>query len=127
MQGLNQRDLFNLRYLASDNWEWSEQAKVNRKPLLKYFYRHHPDLFSVDTKDFDLHVKPVLYLEGGVESGEEGRSYINTRGVELRARINKKVGFYSLVTENQGGFPAYARERISEQTVVPGEGFYKGF
>jgi hypothetical protein len=127
MQGLNQRDLFNLQYLANDNWEWSEQAKVSRKPLLKYFYRHHPDLYSVNTKDFDLHVKPVLYLQGGIEAGEDSRPYINTRGVELRARINKKVGFYSLLTENQARFPAYVRDRIREQTVVQGEGFYKGF
>jgi hypothetical protein len=127
ISGLNERDVFNLRYLANDNWEWSEQATVNRKPLLKYFYRHHPDLYSVDTEDFDLHVKPVLYLEGGVEAGEDSRPYINTRGVELRARINKKVGFYSLLTENQARFPGYVRERIREQTVVPGEGFYKGF
>jgi hypothetical protein len=127
MQGLNQRDLFNLRFLANDNWEWAEKDKVSRKPLLKYFYRHQPDLYSVDTEDFDLHVKPVLYLEGGVEAGEDRRPYINTRGVELRARINKKVGFYSLLTENQARFPGYVRERILEQTIVPGEGFYKGF
>jgi hypothetical protein len=125
--GLNQRDLYNVQFLLNDSWEWTENAEVEQRPLFKSFYQHKPDLYSVDTKAFDLHLKPVLYLQGGLEAGESSRSYINSRGMEIRGRINKKVGFYSLLTENQARFPGYVRERIGEQSVVPGEGFYKGF
>lgn len=124
---LNKVDQFNLQFLANDNWEWTENAAVENKPILKIFYQRKPDLYSVNVPEFDLHVKPVLYLQVGKESGQEDIRYINTRGLELRARINKKLSFYTLITENQALFPSYVNSRISEQNTVPGEGFYKEF
>lgn len=120
-------DRFNSRFLANDNWEWSEKAQVARKPILKYFYSATPDLYSVKTEDFDLHINPVLWLRGGVENGDEPRPYRNTRGVELRANIEQKVSIYSFVSENQARYPLYVRQRISDRRVVPGEAFWKGF
>ena len=120
-------DRFNVQFLANDNWEWSEKAQVSRKPILKYFYTHSPDLFSVKTEDFDLHINPVLWLYGGIESGGEPKTYRNTRGVEIRANIENKVSFYSFLAENQVRYPGYVRGRISDRLVVPGEAFWKRF
>ena len=37
---LSERDLFNLQYLATDSWEWSESdTSDSRKPFLKYIFR----------------------------------------------------------------------------------------
>lgn len=126
IQKVNKVDHFNLQFLVNDNWEWVAQPEVKNKPIFKYFYHTKPDLYHIDTDDFDLHVKPILWLESGVETGET-RPYINTRGIEFRARIDKKIGFYVFLTENQARFPTYVRARIGEQSTVPGEGFYKGF
>ena len=126
IQNLNNVDQFNLQFMANDNWEWISQVEVKNKPIFKYFYHTKPDLYHIDTDDFDLHVKPILWLESGVEIGGN-RPYINTRGIELRALIDKKVGFYVFLSENQAGFPTYVRARIEEQNAVPGEGFYKGY
>ncbi len=120
-------DKFNIQFLANDNWEWSERDQVERKPILKYFYSRTPDLFSVATKDFNLSIKPVLWLQAGVENGDQPKPYRNTRGVEIRANIEDKVSIYSFLAENQVRFPFYVRERISERKVVPGEAFWKSF
>jgi hypothetical protein len=120
-------DRFNIQFLANDNWEWSEKAKVERSPLLKYFYRTTPDLYSVQTPDFDLHLSPVLWLQAGSEGGDLPKLYRNTRGLELRANIEQKVSLYAYVGENQARFPQYVRQRISERGVVPGEAFWKRF
>lgn len=127
LSDLNKVDEFNLQFLANDNWEWTEAAEVENKPILKIFYQKKTDLFSVDIPEFDLHVKPVLYFQMGKESDQDDLRYINTRGIELRGRINKKVSFYTFIAENQARFPSYVNSRISEQRAVPGEGFYKGF
>ncbi len=121
-------DMFNLRYLSNDNWIWSKHNfNESKKPIFKIFYRKKSDLYHVDIKDFDLHVNPVLYLSGGKESGNDVTTYTNTRGLELRGNIAKKIGFYSYITTTQATYPLYVRKWIGKNTVVPGEGFWKSF
>ncbi|MBL3656767.1 hypothetical protein [Fulvivirga sediminis] len=121
-------DAFNLEYLSNDNWEYGDSSNnISRKPILKHFYRSKSDLYHVKEKDFDLHVNPVLYLLGGVESASSQRTYINTRGVEVRGMIDEKVGFYSFIGENQAIFPEYVMSDIRQNIVVPHEGFWKGY
>jgi hypothetical protein len=126
ISSLSKVDHFNLQFLTNDNWEWTRKAEVERNPCLKIFYKRKPALYSVHIPEFDLQINPVVHLEGGIEL-DKSSTYINTRGLELRAKINQKVGFYSLITENQARLPGYVRERIREQSTVPGEGFYKGY
>ncbi|MDN5205206.1 hypothetical protein QQ008_27730 [Fulvivirgaceae bacterium BMA10] len=127
---LNPTDRYNLQYLANDNWEWSQTAKNNsKKPFLKKLYRNQSDLYHVNTEHFDLHVNPVLYLSGGFDKDEDSTPYTNTRGVQIRGSVDKKVGFYTFLGENQTRFPAYARDwvvdPIAERYSIPGEGFWK--
>lgn len=128
MGNLSSVDRFNLNYLKNDNWEWTEGAdNESKKPILKHFYKVKSDLYHVRTKDFDLHINPVLHLGGGTESGSDVNTFINTRGVEVRGMIDNKVGFYSFLGETQTTLPLYVREGIEDQLVVPQEGFWKGF
>ncbi|MDQ3535439.1 MAG: hypothetical protein M3421_07405 [Bacteroidota bacterium] len=125
---LSGRDRFNLEYLSNDNWEWStSDTYLSRRSFLG-MYKAKSDLFHVDTEEFDLHVNPVLYLSMGAENEVEGRPFINTRGAEIRGMINRKVGFYTFVGENQALFPEYVNDRIFGQyRAVPGEGFWKKY
>lgn len=123
----NDKDFFNLQFLTNDNWEWAKTADVENKPILKVFYKRKPDFYSISTPDLDLSINPVLNFETGIESDADNNPFLNTRGVELRARIDNKVQVYTFIGENQARFPSYVRERIIEQRAVPGEGFYKGF
>ena len=121
-------DQFNKEYMINDSWEWSnDHTNKSKKPFLKYFYRSKSDLFNVESESFDLHVNPVLYLSYGNESGNSDAPYINTRGAEIRGMIDRKVGFYSFVGENQARFPNYVRDRINSVRVVPHEGFWKRY
>ena len=125
---LNDRDKFNLQYLANDNWEWSQNDESDsRKPFLKYIYRKKSDFLNVDEGDFDLHVNPVIHFSGGKESDGDVTTYINTRGVDIRGSISKRLGFYSFLSTTQAVYPNYVREWTARNGVVPGEGFWKKF
>lgn len=125
---LSSQDEFNFNYIRNDSWEWTDQAdNDSKKPVWKHFYKKKSDLYSVRTEDFDLHVNPVLHLSVGRESAFDVNTFINTRGVELRGVIDKKVSFYSFIGENQMVNPAYIRAYRSSNLTVPQEGFWKGY
>ncbi len=121
-------DQYNRDYLRNDSWEWS-QAETNesKKPFLKKLYRKKSDLVYVDIPEFDLHVNPVLYLGAGSDNRLDYPVTINTRGVEIRGMIDRKVGFYTFLGENQSVLPSYVDEQMSINPVVPHEGFWKDF
>jgi len=124
----SKRDQFNLQYLATDNWEWSNNdSSDSRKPFLKAIYRKKPDFFNVEEGDFDLHVSPVIYWSGGTESASDITTYTNTRGVDIRGNIAKRLGFYSFLSTTQAIYPDYLRNWTSRNGVIPHEGFWKDF
>jgi hypothetical protein len=121
-------DQFNYTYLRNDSWEWSgPETSDSRKAVLKTFYKKKSDFFYVDDPSFDLHVNPVLYLGAGSDSREDEMLFINSRGVEIRGTVDKKIGFYSILTDNQARLPSYAQDYLSMYYVVPHEGFWKTF
>jgi hypothetical protein len=128
-------DKFNLEYFQNDSWEWARpETNESRKPFLKYFYKKKSDLLFVDQDpDFDLHVNPVLYLGAGKDSQAEDLLFINTRGVEVRGMLDKKIGFYLYLADNQMRLPAYVANTIKDSAdvgyypVIPHEGFWKTF
>jgi hypothetical protein len=129
-------DQFNYAYFRNDNWEWSRSAmNDSKKPFAKKLYRKKSDLLFVDEPDFDLHVNPVLYLGLGKNTesleiapfSKDRNLFINTRGVEVRGMVDRKIGFYTFIGENQAILPVYAQKRVLETGVVPHEGFWKGF
>jgi hypothetical protein len=124
LKRISKVDRFNFAYLANDNWEWSTTAQNDRKGILKILYRKKSDAFHVNTKDFDLHVNPVLYLTGGYER-DYGTQMLNSRGIEVRGMIDKKVGFYTFFTDNQSLTPSYVYDFVTRTRVMPNEGFTK--
>ncbi len=121
-------DQFNRDYLRNDSWEWSRpETNESKKPFLKKLYRKKSDLVHVDIPEFDLHVNPVLYLGAGSDNRLDHPTMINTRGVELRGMIDRKVGFYTYLTDNQANLPSYVDEMMLMNPVVPHEGFWKDF
>jgi hypothetical protein len=121
-------DKFNYDYLRNDSWEWSHAETSNsRKPVLKHLYKKKSDLFYVDKPEFDLHVSPVLYAGFGKDSNLSDPMYINLRGVEVRGMIDKKIGFYTYLGENQSVLPSYVQSGLASNSVVPHELFWKPF
>jgi hypothetical protein len=127
LKRISKVDRFNFTYLANDNWEWSTTAQNDSKrPIFKTFYKKKSDFFYVNTKDFDLHINPVIYASAGYEDNY-GAITQNSRGIELRGMIDKRVGFYTFFTDNQALVPSYVKEYRTQFGVIPGEGFNKSF
>lgn len=121
-------DQFNYDYLRNDSWEWSgAETSASKKPFLKALYKKKSDAFYVDEKAFDLHINPVIYLGAGQDSRRDDLVFVNTRGVEIRGMIDKKVGFYSYLTDNQAVLPSFVWDQMSLNPVIPHEGFWKEF
>jgi len=121
-------DLYNFAFLQNDSWEWSRaETNTSTKPILKSFYKKKSDLAYVDIPEFDLHVNPVLYVGAGMDSRRNDPIYINTRGIEIRGMIDRKVGFYTFIGENQSILPMYVQEEVDRNRVIPHEGFWKNF
>lgn len=128
---LSRADSFNLQYLKNDNWEWSSGAHKSKKPFLNNFYERPAAFYSVNTPDFTLQANPVIYFSYGRELKSGGINsrelFQNTRGVVVRGLISKKLGFYSLLTDNQAYFPNYVNTFIDYRLAVPGAGYTKPF
>ncbi len=121
------RDLFNLSYLQSDQWEWVHDSIGKSKHIFAgNLYQKKSDFFYVKDSVFDLHINPVLYLGLGREQGQT--LYINSRGIDIRGMLHHKLGFYTFFTENQAVLPSYVSDNWIQQVgVVPYEGFWKSF
>ncbi|HSU27325.1 MAG TPA: hypothetical protein VLJ68_03020 [Chitinophagaceae bacterium] len=130
-QNLTKVDLHNLQSLYANNLEWVPEEMrgmyKSRKPLTKSFYTTAANLFEVHNKDFDLAISPVFQYILSKEQNNDQHLFLNTRGLNVRGRIAKKIGFYAYLTDNQERDPAYVQQWVNDRMAVPGEGLYKQF
>jgi hypothetical protein len=106
---LSKTDKKNLEYLQIDNWEYIPDSQIvnnqSKRPIFKHLYKNKSDMYYVKTDDFDIHASPILNIGYGTNSAHgdlpSKSTFINSRGVEIRGNINKKLGFYTMVTDNQ--------------------------
>src|SRR5450759_522877 len=52
---------------------------------------------------------------------------MNSLGVNVRGLLAKRIGYYSLITDNQERGPKFFQDRVNQFRAVPGNGFYKPF
>jgi hypothetical protein len=141
---LSRQDKFNLEYLQDDSWEWKTHDTVflsSRKLLWNTFYHRKADAYSASNDVFDIHVNPVVNFEVGTSMGrgnEQRTVTLNTRGIEIRGMVNKKISFYTFLTDNLSVIPDYVKDYVNKynineqrQTIklpgMPGEGFTKEY
>jgi hypothetical protein len=139
---LSDRDIFNLEYLQNDSWEWAKPDTIgeSRKPIWNTFYHRKADAYSSSNDVFDIHISPVVDFEVSSLMGRDEKRILtlNTRGIEIRGMINKKVGFYSFLTDNIALIPDYVRDYVdnynqNQQRIagrlpgMPSEGLTKEF
>lgn len=127
---LTRVDEYNMNSFLMNNTEWvtgSGESFISRTPVLKTFYRTKPNLVEVNIKDFFLAVNPVLQFHVGKESGNDDMIYLNTRGINVRGMIAKKIGFFTSITDNQERGPKFFQQKVNDFRAVPGVGFYKTF
>ncbi len=126
---LSKSDIFNLQYLQNDSWEWLDNEKLpqsdSKKPLWTHLFKKKADFYNVQNKDVDFHVSPIAQFTFAQDNLTNIAPYTNTRGIEFRGTLNRKLGFYSMLTENQIVYPDYGREYNRQYKANPYEGFTK--
>jgi hypothetical protein len=126
--GLNRVDKFNMEYIKNDNWSYFDSTSSDsRKPFLKVLYRKKADFVSVSTKEFELHLNPVIHFSAGMDNETDDFLFTNTRGFEASGMIANKIGYYTYITTTQATYPGYIRSWIDRQGVIPYEGFWKTY
>ena len=126
------QDVFNKGYLLADNFDQEKTLEARSKktfPVLHWLYREKPFMLSHYSNDFEIYANPVMDISAGNTSSSVGSKYLytNTRGVEIRGSIAHRIGFYSVLTENQTRLPYYIDQRVDSTKSLPGIGFLKGF
>ncbi|EON75580.1 hypothetical protein ADIS_3983 [Lunatimonas lonarensis] len=125
---VNSKDQFNLRYLAGDNWEFIyENAPESDLSPLRFIYETPSDFFYYRDRSFDLHINPVLYLNVGAEPSESNPRFRNTRGMEVRGSVDRKIGFYTFLSTTELRFPTWVASYAVGNGAVPGQGFWKRY
>ena len=69
----------------------------------------------------------MLQIHQAVEPGYDEGIFLNSRGINVRGLLGKKVGFSSYITDNQERGPRFFQEQVNKFKAVPGNGFYKTF
>ncbi len=129
-KSLSAIDQYQLSRALSISGEWIETADGDdgaldsKNPILKYFYQKQPDLLHVHMDNFFLVVNPVLYLQASYERNRDGLAYINLRGAEFRGRIGNRIGFYTMLGDNQEKLSSYMESWQSRNQAAPGNDYY---
>jgi hypothetical protein len=140
---LSEVDLENIQYLRNDSWEYANDKESDSdKPLWDTFYKKKSVGFYYQNEDVDIQINPILQLGIGYQqNGSNSTLWQNTRGIEIRGMLGKKVGFYTNLTENQVLVADYVRNYVDfynqndpnranfelNRPAYPGEGFVKYF
>ncbi len=85
------------------------------------------NLISIEKENFSLIINPVLNLNIGFSKNDKSKKYYtqNTRGIDVSAKIGKKLFIHSDFYENQSYLIDYFRKEAS--FVVMGQGRTKPF
>jgi hypothetical protein len=123
-------DSLNDAYLLIDNYLFNDSNLVeyqSKKPILKYFYRNKADFYAYRGKDFNLAVNPVYELKMGGKMDNGDWLFQNSRGLEIKGNLDQKLGFYSLLTDNQLRVSDYVAKQIQSSGAVSGENFWNSY
>src|SRR5690606_33909014 len=87
--------------------EWTEDAsgmdgaERSKRPVLRHFYTTKPNLFHEHNDQLFIVVNPIIYTQGFYDLSQSSFNYINLRGAEVRGRLLNKIGFYTMLADNQ--------------------------
>jgi hypothetical protein len=125
---LSSVDFFNMDYLITDNFEWSNRENsFTKKRFLKSFYKRKSALYSANIKDFNLIVNPVLYYQVSTDKWNGKNALINNRGVEIRGNIGDRIGFYTSVSDEILKPHSWVGDYFLKEGVLPYANFVKSY
>jgi len=123
-------DRYNLISTLMSSSEWLNEERVefsSKKNIWNTFYKTKANLLEINERDFFLAVNPVIQQQQSIESNNDQRIFLNSKGLTFRGLIARRLGFSGYLTDNQERGPLFTQERITNSSAVPGVGFYKRF
>ena len=121
-------DWHNRNYLSREQFPSATTTVAkSKRPIFKTFYRSPSNFFEVNHDQFKLIINPGFNFQVGYSSLSEGRAFINTRALEVRGQINKVLGFYSFISENQEVPLDLQRKYAEKYRAYPGIHHFKSF
>lgn len=128
---LSERDKRDIAVFISKNSEWAasgDGAMVAKNPIFNIFYEKKPDLIHYNEKGNSFILNPIIAYQQMGESNNSGQNlFFNSRGLEARGTLRKKVSFYTAFTDNQERGPLHHQNYVLNHSAVPGANYYKEF
>jgi len=104
-----------------------DKRKYNQSPTLKYFYNNKANFLTLETPSFSMYINPIVQVGYTRQVNNDNIVFQNTRGVEVRAYIDKKVYIYTQLLENQRNYVDFVTDRALRYQTLPGQGFWKNY
>ena len=129
---LSAKEQWEIRNFISKNGEWAangEGAIDSKYPIFKTIYAKQSDMFHVNKKDYTIVVNPIIYYQQSAESNNSKQNiFYNSKGIEARGNIGKRLGFYTVFTDNQERGPLSHQLYVKNHKAIPGGvTYYKDF
>lgn len=128
---LSAREKTEINHFISKNGEWASNghsAIDSKKPILKTFYKKQSDMINVQKDNYTFVLNPVIAYQQMVETGNTKQNlFVNTKGLEIRGTIGKRLGFYSMFSDNQERGPQHFQDFVLRNNAVQGMTYYKDF
>lgn len=127
---LSKIDRYNIKSLLMNNNEWTkyyEDSFQNKKGIFNTFFHNPNHLYVTKGKDFVFIVDPLLNLEYGRANDYNTTLFVNSRGITIRGNVQRKIGFYTYLTDNQERDAQYVQDFVIKNKAVPGNGFFKSY
>lgn len=125
------RQATEIKHFIAKNGEWAtgeDATATSDYPLLRTFYKKKNHLVYVNKSNYTLMIDPVIAYQQMTEQGNSKQNlFINTRGVEIKGNIAKKIGVYTMFSDNQERGPQHHQNFVLQNNAVPGMGYYKDF
>lgn len=100
-----------------------------KKPILGILFQTPAHLYQTIGKDFSFVADAVVNFSLG-HSTDDQKIFQNTRAIRFRGKIEDRVGFYALISENQERDPLYVQNQVYQYNGIqglPGQAFFKSF
>lgn len=128
---LNSIERAEISRIISKNGEWAENgdgAIESEYPLFRAIYERQPDFLHYNSKNVTFILNPVIHYQQSAESGNLKQNlFFNSKGIEARGLLGKRVGFYTIFTDNQERGPMHHQNYVRANQAVPGMTYFKDF
>jgi hypothetical protein len=126
-------DKSNIATLISKSGEWASNdigAQDSKYPIYNTIYTKKPNLLDLNYNGDHIIINPIIYYQQGIAPkglDKNQNLFINTKGIEVRASISKKIGLYTSITDNQERGPQHHQNYVLNNTAIPNATYYKPF